>query len=83
MDFPATQPKPAADGKIIYYPPGVKEITDKITNDEVVKRLKVSNRGSSAPQLSLLKGNVSSRERRTARGFLPRLKCPLLAYRPL
>ncbi|KAF4790410.1 hypothetical protein TURU_140966 [Turdus rufiventris] len=40
MDFPATQPKPAADGKIIYYPPGVKEITDKITNDEVVKRLK-------------------------------------------
>lgn len=43
MDFPATQPKPAADGKIIYYPPGVKEITDKITNDEVVKRLKVSN----------------------------------------
>lgn len=43
MDFPAAQPKPAADGKIIYYPPGVKEITDKITNDEVVKRLKVSN----------------------------------------
>ncbi|RMC14169.1 hypothetical protein DUI87_09259 [Hirundo rustica rustica] len=41
MDFPATQPKPAADGKIIYYPPGVKEITDKITNDEVVKRLKM------------------------------------------
>ncbi|OXB83789.1 UNVERIFIED_CONTAM: hypothetical protein H355_003001 [Colinus virginianus] len=40
MDFPAAQPKPAADGKIIYYPPGVKEITDKITNDEVVKRLK-------------------------------------------
>lgn len=43
MDFPPTQPKAAADGKIIYYPPGVKEITDKITNDEVVKRLKVSN----------------------------------------
>uniref|UniRef100_A0A8C3TBD9 PDS5 cohesin associated factor A n=1 Tax=Chelydra serpentina TaxID=8475 RepID=A0A8C3TBD9_CHESE len=41
MDFPATQPKPPADGKIIYYPPGVKEITDKITNDEVVKRLKM------------------------------------------
>uniref|UniRef100_A0A8B9QPK0 PDS5 cohesin associated factor A n=1 Tax=Apteryx owenii TaxID=8824 RepID=A0A8B9QPK0_APTOW len=41
MDFPATQPKPTADGKIIYYPPGVKEITDKITNDEVVKRLKM------------------------------------------
>ncbi|XP_074443950.1 sister chromatid cohesion protein PDS5 homolog A isoform X2 [Larus michahellis] len=41
MDFPATQPKPAADGKVIYYPPGVKEITDKITNDEVVKRLKM------------------------------------------
>uniref|UniRef100_A0A7M4EQA3 PDS5 cohesin associated factor A n=1 Tax=Crocodylus porosus TaxID=8502 RepID=A0A7M4EQA3_CROPO len=29
------------DGKIICYPPGVKEITDKITNDEVVKRLKM------------------------------------------
>lgn len=39
MEFP-TQQKPI-DGKIIY-PPGVKEITDKITNDEVVKRLKVS-----------------------------------------
>ncbi|XP_063777196.1 sister chromatid cohesion protein PDS5 homolog A isoform X2 [Pseudophryne corroboree] len=38
MEFP-TQQK-AADGKIIY-PPGVKEITDKITNDEVVKRLKM------------------------------------------
>uniref|UniRef100_A0AAR2JMY7 PDS5 cohesin associated factor A n=1 Tax=Pygocentrus nattereri TaxID=42514 RepID=A0AAR2JMY7_PYGNA len=32
--------KPAADGKIIY-PLGVKEITDKISNDEVVKRLKL------------------------------------------
>uniref|UniRef100_A0A8C6LQD0 PDS5 cohesin associated factor A n=1 Tax=Nothobranchius furzeri TaxID=105023 RepID=A0A8C6LQD0_NOTFU len=32
--------KPAGDGKIIY-PPGVKEITDKISNDEVVKRLKM------------------------------------------
>lgn len=38
MEFP-TQQKPI-DGKIIY-PPGVKEITDKITNDEVVKRLKM------------------------------------------
>ncbi|XP_063313956.1 sister chromatid cohesion protein PDS5 homolog A isoform X3 [Pelobates fuscus] len=38
MEFP-TQQK-AVDGKIIY-PPGVKEITDKITNDEVVKRLKM------------------------------------------
>ncbi|ETE71383.1 Sister chromatid cohesion protein PDS5-like A, partial [Ophiophagus hannah] len=41
MDFPSTQPKPPPDGKIIFYPPGVKEITDKITNDEVVKRLKM------------------------------------------
>lgn len=47
MDFTA-QPKPAtalcgvvsADGKIAY-PPGVKEITDKITTDEMIKRLKV------------------------------------------
>ncbi|XP_030047177.1 sister chromatid cohesion protein PDS5 homolog A [Microcaecilia unicolor] len=39
MDFSGQQ-KPA-DGKIIIYPPGVKEITDKITNDEVVKRLKM------------------------------------------
>ncbi|ELK03618.1 Poly(rC)-binding protein 2 [Pteropus alecto] len=46
MDF-TTQPKPAtalcgvvsADGKIAY-PPGVKEITDKITTDEMIKRLK-------------------------------------------
>uniref|UniRef100_W5N5T2 PDS5 cohesin associated factor A n=1 Tax=Lepisosteus oculatus TaxID=7918 RepID=W5N5T2_LEPOC len=38
MEFPQ-QPRPA-DGKITY-PPGVKEITDKITNDEVVKRLKM------------------------------------------
>ncbi|XP_036407201.1 sister chromatid cohesion protein PDS5 homolog A-like [Megalops cyprinoides] len=38
MEFPQHQ-KPA-DGKITY-PPGVKEITDKITNDEVVKRLKM------------------------------------------
>ncbi|EGW05963.1 Sister chromatid cohesion protein PDS5-like A [Cricetulus griseus] len=46
MDF--TQPKPAAalcgvvsaDGKIAY-PPGVKEITDKITTDEMIKRLKM------------------------------------------
>uniref|UniRef100_A0A8C2C0Q4 PDS5 cohesin associated factor A n=1 Tax=Cyprinus carpio TaxID=7962 RepID=A0A8C2C0Q4_CYPCA len=34
------QQRPAADGKIIY-PLGVKEITDKISNDEVVKRLKL------------------------------------------
>ncbi|XP_077461191.1 sister chromatid cohesion protein PDS5 homolog A isoform X2 [Stigmatopora argus] len=39
MEFPQQQ-KPAGDGKIIY-PPGVKEITDKISNDEVVKRLKM------------------------------------------
>ncbi|KAJ8262415.1 hypothetical protein GJAV_G00166210 [Gymnothorax javanicus] len=38
MEFPQHQ-KPA-DGKITY-PPGVKEISDKITNDEVVKRLKM------------------------------------------
>ncbi|XP_048398470.1 sister chromatid cohesion protein PDS5 homolog A isoform X4 [Stegostoma tigrinum] len=38
MAFP--QPK-SADGKIIIYPPGVKEITDKISNDELVKRLKM------------------------------------------
>ncbi|MBN3310209.1 PDS5A protein, partial [Amia calva] len=38
MEFP--QQQKTADGKIIY-PPGVKEITDKITNDEVVKRLKM------------------------------------------
>lgn len=82
MDFPATQPKPAADGKIIYYPPGVKEITDKITNDEVVKRLKVSHPDPSASPRSLLEGNVSSRERRAASGFLSWLKCPLLACRP-
>lgn len=51
MDFTA-QPKPAtalcgvvsADGKIAY-PPGVKEITDKITTDEMIKRLKVSFSG--------------------------------------
>lgn len=43
MDFPSAQPKLPADGKIIFYPPGVKEITDKITNDEVVKRLKVKS----------------------------------------
>lgn len=39
MEFPQQQKQPA-DGKIIY-PLGVKEITDKISNDEVVKRLKV------------------------------------------
>ncbi|TKC39840.1 hypothetical protein EI555_008141 [Monodon monoceros] len=47
MDFSTAQPKPApalcgvvsADGKIAY-PPGVKEITDKITTDEMIKRLK-------------------------------------------
>ncbi|XP_012687245.1 sister chromatid cohesion protein PDS5 homolog A [Clupea harengus] len=39
MEFPQQQ-KPAGDGKIIY-PPGVKDITDKISNDEVVKRLKM------------------------------------------
>ncbi|XP_041130830.1 sister chromatid cohesion protein PDS5 homolog A-like isoform X2 [Polyodon spathula] len=38
MEFP--QQQKSADGKVIY-PPGVKEITDKITNDEVVKRLKM------------------------------------------
>lgn len=42
MEFPQQQ-KPAGDGKIVY-PPGVKEITDKISNDEVVKRLKVGGR---------------------------------------
>lgn len=43
MEFPQQpqQQRPAGDGKIIY-PMGVKEITDKISNDEVVKRLKVS-----------------------------------------
>ncbi|KAJ8795295.1 hypothetical protein J1605_018310 [Eschrichtius robustus] len=48
MDFSTAQPKPApalcgvvsADGKIAY-PPGVKEITDKITTDEMIKRLKL------------------------------------------
>ncbi|OCT96788.1 hypothetical protein XELAEV_18009003mg [Xenopus laevis] len=39
MEFP-TQPK-LVDVKTIIYPPGVKEITDKISNDEVVKRLKM------------------------------------------
>ncbi|KAG7263868.1 LOW QUALITY PROTEIN: hypothetical protein CRUP_001200 [Coryphaenoides rupestris] len=39
MEFQQQQ-KPAGDGKIVY-PPGVKEITDKISNDEVVKRLKM------------------------------------------
>ncbi|XP_059904035.1 sister chromatid cohesion protein PDS5 homolog A isoform X5 [Gadus macrocephalus] len=39
MEFPPQQ-KPAGDGKIVY-PPGVKEITDKISNDEMVKRLKM------------------------------------------
>uniref|UniRef100_H3CHW7 PDS5 cohesin associated factor A n=2 Tax=Tetraodon nigroviridis TaxID=99883 RepID=H3CHW7_TETNG len=39
MEFPQQQ-KAAGEGKIIY-PPGVKEITDKISNDEVVKRLKM------------------------------------------
>ncbi|KAK0152840.1 Sister chromatid cohesion protein PDS5 A [Merluccius polli] len=39
MEFQQPQ-KPAGDGKIVY-PPGVKEITDKISNDEVVKRLKM------------------------------------------
>ncbi|KAJ8385164.1 hypothetical protein AAFF_G00192150 [Aldrovandia affinis] len=38
MEFP--QPQKTVDGKITY-PPGVKEITDKINNDEVVKRLKM------------------------------------------
>ncbi|RXN25564.1 sister chromatid cohesion PDS5 -like protein [Labeo rohita] len=42
MEFPQQpqQQRPAGDGKIIY-PLGVKEITDKISNDEVVKRLKL------------------------------------------
>uniref|UniRef100_A0A3Q3W5G6 PDS5 cohesin associated factor A n=1 Tax=Mola mola TaxID=94237 RepID=A0A3Q3W5G6_MOLML len=39
MEFPQQQ-KPTGEGKIVY-PPGVKEITDKISNDEVVKRLKM------------------------------------------
>ncbi|TRY76121.1 hypothetical protein DNTS_010240 [Danionella cerebrum] len=39
MEFPQQQ-RPAGDCKIIY-PLGVKEITDKISNDEVVKRLKL------------------------------------------
>lgn len=63
MDF-AAQPKPAAaalcgvgigvgvggahDGKIAY-PPGVKEITDKITTDEMIKRLKVRGRINRPP----------------------------------
>lgn len=38
MDFP--QQQQAADGSMIY-PPGVKEITDKITSDEMIKRLKM------------------------------------------
>jgi hypothetical protein len=58
MDFTA-QPKPAtalcgvvsADGKIAY-PPGVKEITDKITTDEMIKRLKVSVRRCRALHVS-------------------------------
>lgn len=59
MDF-AAQPKPAAalcggvggaaDGKIAY-PPGVKEITDKITTDEMIKRLKVSRLGGRCAHL--------------------------------
>lgn len=46
MEFPQQpqQQRPAGDGKIIY-PLGVKEITDKISNDEVVKRLKVRANG--------------------------------------
>ncbi|XP_078534440.1 sister chromatid cohesion protein PDS5 homolog A [Lissotriton helveticus] len=40
MEFPAP-PKIAADPSKIVYPPGVKDITDKITNDEMVKRLKM------------------------------------------
>uniref|UniRef100_A0A672MDC8 Sister chromatid cohesion protein PDS5 homolog A-like n=1 Tax=Sinocyclocheilus grahami TaxID=75366 RepID=A0A672MDC8_SINGR len=42
MEFPQQpqQQRPAGDAKIIY-PLGVKEITDKISNDEVVKRLKL------------------------------------------
>ncbi|XP_070971674.1 sister chromatid cohesion protein PDS5 homolog A-like [Oncorhynchus clarkii lewisi] len=39
MEFPQQQ-KPAGDSKITY-PPAVKEITEKISNDEVVKRLKM------------------------------------------
>ncbi|XP_045568667.1 sister chromatid cohesion protein PDS5 homolog A isoform X1 [Salmo salar] len=39
MEFPQHQ-KPPGDSKITY-PPGVKEITEKISNDEVVKRLKM------------------------------------------
>uniref|UniRef100_A0A8C9V984 PDS5 cohesin associated factor A n=1 Tax=Scleropages formosus TaxID=113540 RepID=A0A8C9V984_SCLFO len=38
MEF--AQHQRAADAKVTY-PPGVKEITDKISNDEVVKRLKM------------------------------------------
>lgn len=50
MEFPQQQ-KPAGDSKITY-PPGVKEITEKISNDEVVKRLKVSRLKPNPPWLS-------------------------------
>ncbi|XP_069487875.1 sister chromatid cohesion protein PDS5 homolog A isoform X2 [Ambystoma mexicanum] len=40
MEFSAPPKNVAEPGKITY-PPGVKEITDKITNDEMVKRLKM------------------------------------------
>ncbi|KAK7929449.1 hypothetical protein WMY93_005844 [Mugilogobius chulae] len=40
MDFPQQQ-RTAGEARVVVYPPGVKEITDKITNDEVVKRLKM------------------------------------------
>lgn len=49
MDFPSTGQIKAAESKIVIYPPGVKEISDKITNDEVVKRLKVSSRPQAFP----------------------------------
>ncbi|XP_040191019.1 sister chromatid cohesion protein PDS5 homolog A isoform X2 [Rana temporaria] len=41
MDFPSTGQIKAAESRVVIYPPGVKEISDKITNDEVVKRLKM------------------------------------------
>lgn len=57
MEFPQQQ-KPAGDGKIIY-PPGIKEITDKISNDEVVKRLKVKD-NPLLPSTMLSKWNLQT-----------------------
>uniref|UniRef100_A0A8D3DFQ2 PDS5 cohesin associated factor A n=1 Tax=Scophthalmus maximus TaxID=52904 RepID=A0A8D3DFQ2_SCOMX len=41
MEFPQQQQQRPAGDVQITYPPGVKEITDRISNDEVVKRLKM------------------------------------------